>query len=449
MSSGALRELERAQWLSPAELQRRAEARLDRLLRHAATHVPFYREAFRRLGLDPTQAIGSDGLRALPVLGKSAYRERPEEFFADNVPAFRRVRRLTSGSSGEPFGVWLDLDKTPPIVASRPFYDSWFGLGPLARQLRVSTEATPAPPLPSDTPLSFRLKHSLRQWLRARYLERVQERMVIRSPDGEHAERFWRRLEQSRPEAVIGYTSTLAFLAGELLDRGLPRPGGVRAVIAMAETLSPERRRVLERYFDAPIINRYGLNELGCWVAQCCPEAPNELHVNTELVVHEVLAPDGAPAAPGEVGQLVLTDLLNYAMPLIRYDTGDLAAAGADGCRCGRGFPRLRQLAGRSMECLRTPAGATVSPVVLGHYLMVIRSFADVVRHYQLVQEQPDRVRLLVVPDQGFDDRRDDLRSDLAELLGDGVAVTVETVREIPLGPSGKRPIIKLAADRS
>ena len=144
----------------------------------------------------------------------------------------------------------------------------------------------------------------------------------------------------------------------------------MRAVVTIAETLSPDRRRVIEEYSRAPIINRYGLREFGAWSGQTCSLSGEQIHVNTELVVAEILHQDGSPARPGETGRVVMTDLFNYAMPLIRYDTGDLAVAGSAGCACGRGFPLFGPIQGRSQECLSTPSGRLISPVVLGQYFI-------------------------------------------------------------------------------
>ena len=170
--------------------------------------------------------------------------------------------------------------------------------------------------------------------------------------------------------------------------------------------------------------------------------------MNTELVVCEVLRPDGTPCAPGETGRVVLTDLHNFARPFIRYDTGDLAMAVSESCSCGRGFPLLGSIEGRSLECLRTPSGGELGPTVLGHFLFVYHDHLEAVRQYQLVQETANRVNLLIVPGEGWDEeRRARIRSDLMHLIGGGIEVAVNTVKEIPLEKSGKRPIIKRAQD--
>jgi len=117
-------------------------------------------------------------------------------------------------------------------------------------------------------------------------------------------------------------------------------------------------------------------------------------------------------------------------------------------CPCGRGFPLLGQIEGRSIECLRTPSGREISPAILGHFLFVYHDHLDAVRHYQLVQEAHDRVRLLIVPGAGWTEQRGvRLRSELAGLIGNDMEVDVQTVVEIPPEKSGKRPIIRRFTD--
>ena len=259
---------------------------------------------------------------------------------------------------------------------------------------------------------------------------------------GEHV---WHRIAAFRPDYLMGYTSALAAVADDLLRADLRLSVPLRAVVTIAETLSPDRRRVIEEYFRAPIINRYGLREFGAWSGQTCSLSGEQFHVNTELVVAEILHQDGSPARPGETGRVVMTDLFNYAMPLIRYDTGDLAVAGSAGCACGRGFPLFGPIQGRSQECLSTPSGRLISPVVLGQYLFVHKDNLDAVSHYQLVQQDRRRACLKVVPSPGWNrQRREQLERDLSELLGSEMEVTIETVSEIPHERSGKRPIIKV-----
>lgn len=441
----SLNEMRRMQWSSREELQARSEARLRLLLEHAAENVPFYHALYQQLDLKPTELRTITDLQALPILTKDDYRQHEfDEFCAANVDTAWRIDRKTSGSTGQPFKFSLDRRALPVIFGSHLFYDSWHGLEPFDRYIRIVAPAAKPAELPPAASAGIRLRGMLTNRLQNVYERFTQEKIFFWEIDSKSAANVWRRLEAFRPKFVMGYTSSLAALADELLRSGLRLSHPVRGVITIAETLTSNRRKLIEEYFEAPIINRYGLREFGSWSAQSCRESPDQFHINTELVVCEILRDDGTPCAPGETGRLVLTDLHNFVRPFIRYDTGDLAVATDGDCPCGRGFPPLGPIEGRSLECLRTPSGAEISPAILGHFLFVYHDNLDAVRRYQLVQEGTDQVRLLIVPGAGWDEtKRDRLRLDLTTLLSNEMKVEVQTVPQIPAEKSGKRPIIK------
>ena len=442
----ALEESKRVQWLTPDELRARGEWRLAALLRHAAENVPFYRDLYRREGLTADELRTTENLQALPVMTKSDYRRHPRShFLAENVPAHRGLERSTSGSTGEPFRFTLDRQATPLMFASHLFYDSWFDLNPFDRYIRIVSPPAPLSPPDPGAPWSVRLRRMIRERLQAQYERLTKEKVSVWEDGRAQAEQVGRRIEAFRPHYLMGYTSALATVADDLLRADLRLSVPLRAVVTIAETLSPDRRRVIEEYFRAPIIDRYGLREIGSWSGQTCALSGERFHLNTELVVCEFLRDDGSPVSAGETGRVVLTDLLNYASPLIRYDTGDLAVGGSAGCACGRGFPLFGPIQGRSQECLSTPSGKSISPVVLGQYLFVYKDNLDAVSHYQLVQQDRNRACFMVVPAPGWNrQRHEQLERDLNELLGSEMEVTIEKVSEIPHESSGKRPIIKV-----
>jgi phenylacetate-CoA ligase len=441
--SRPLLDMRRAEWLPPEDALSHSEERLATLLRHGAEHVPFY----RGLGLDPASIRGIEDLKRFPVMGKPEYRAQlPEQFHAANVPAYRHLHRTTSGSTGQPFAFSIDREALPVIFASHLFYDSWCGLEPFDRYVRIVSPPVSAPGI-EQAPAGFRLHQAFLSRLQKWYETRTQRKLMVWDVDGERALEIWREIEAFHPDFILGYTSSLALVAEELLARGVRLSRPLRGIITIAETLSPARRDSIERFFQAPVANRYGLREFGSWSAQSCSLDPTRFHINTELVVCEILREDGSPAAPGETGRVVLTDLWNYARPFIRYFTGDLAAAGG-ACSCGRGFPLLDRIEGRSQECLVTLSGKRISPVVIGHYLFVYQRHMDAVRDYQLVQESPVRACLKVVPAASWDqDARTRIERDLREITGGEMQVRVETVLEIPAEGSGKRPIIKKIED--
>src|SRR5262245_46086096 len=162
-------------------------------------------------------------------MDKSAYRSHgPETFAASNLPAERRLEKATSGSTGVPFRFAVDRATLPVSFASQLSYDSWIGLRPFDRCLRIAV-----PPPPGSGGLR------MLPWLQRVHDRWTQDRISIWDIDAQRAEDIWRRIEACRPEFIFGYTSTLATMADLLLRRGLLLSRPLRGVIATAETLSP------------------------------------------------------------------------------------------------------------------------------------------------------------------------------------------------------------------
>jgi phenylacetate-CoA ligase len=213
-------------------------------------------------------------------------------------------------------------------------------------------------------------------------------------------------------------------------------------VISYAETLTPTNAATIRQAFRCEVVNYYSSWEVP-QMAQTCPDNPELLHVNSERVLLRVVRPDGGLASPGESGRVVVTDLRNYVMPLINYFIGDHAIAGPP-CPCGRGFPTLVSVEGRSIEIIQTPQGRQINGVVLGRFLISIADVLPYIWEYQAVQSALDKVTLRIVPTTRFTPEfARTLRGALETFLGPGVGVAIEPVDRIPLEPSGKRLIIK------
>lgn len=439
----AMAELREAERLPPDRLRARQNARLARIARHAAERVPFWRRVFGERGLAADAIRTVEDLSRLPVVDRDTLRGEPlEHWIADGVPPWRHLPYTTSGSTGDPLRFVLDRAATPIVFASHLYFDSWHGIAPFDRCLRVMGPPAPEPAISGGAPLGVRARARLASVLQRGYERLTQERLTTFEAD---PETIWRILATRRPDYVMGYTSTLATIATELARAGRSCPAPIRCVVTIAEPLTPERRAALESWFGCAIANRYGQRELKYWCAQSEPGDPCRFVVVPDLVVAEVLREDDTPAPPGEVGRLVLTGLHNEVMPFLRYDTRDLAALEPAPPDARRPFPVLSRLCGRSVEVLATPDGRYVDPTSLGHHLFVVHDHVDAVRAYQLVLEAGDLATLRVVPAIPPGAWIERLHDDLQELLGPRMHCRVQPVAEIPLESSGKRPIIRLS----
>jgi phenylacetate-CoA ligase len=165
---------------------------------------------------------------------------------------------------------------------------------------------------------------------------------------------------------------------------------GLKHVRTIGETLSPELRRRCQAVLGVPIIDAYSAQEVGV-IALECPVS-GLYHVQAESLIVEVLDAGGRACAPGEIGRVVVTDLHNFATPLLRYELRDYAEVGP-ACSCGRGLPTLKRVLGRERNMVRLPSGERHWPIVGMH------RFREVGRilQYQLVQHDLERVELRLV----------------------------------------------------
>src|SRR5581483_6709536 len=213
-------------------------------------------------------------------------------------------------------------------------------------------------------------------------------------------------------------------------------------VLCCAERLFPEDRARLEQAFGPAVFETYGCREVMLIGTEC--DAHDGLHVSAENLIVEVVVTEQngsqRPAARGETGEIVLTDLHNYGMPFIRYANGDLAIAGkAERCACGRTLPRLAAVDGRSAETLRDGQGNRVGGLVFN---LIFSVLAQTVRQFQAVQHKDGSITLKLVPTSALDaTAREHIRKNCAQYLK-GVEIKTEIVSEIPVSRSGKRQVV-------
>jgi phenylacetate-CoA ligase len=246
------------------------------------------------------------------------------------------------------------------------------------------------------------------------------------------------QLEQHRFQAVIGLTGTLYHMAlySRHSGRKIPSP---RLVVTGGETLLPHMRNVIEAAFGARVYDTYGSHEFNLLAWQC--RETGEYHLCDDSLVIEILR-DGQPVQPGEEGEVVATSLFSRAMPFIRYHLGDTAVQGSDCCACGAPFATLREIRGRTFDCLVLQDDRLIHP------FQIIRLFVHAprewVRQYQLVQESRERIVLRVVP---LGDPPPGLISDFEQTVrampGMGDIFRIELVTAIDRESSGKYAVFK------
>jgi len=368
---------QRESW-SADRLRRYQVERLRRLLIHARDTVPFHRERFQRAGFDPASLRSPEDLARLPVLEKEELKAALAAGTATSTafaPA-ELVTGSTTGSTGVPLRF---VEDRGCLLRRRALLDRgerWTGILPGRRLTRVWRKYEH-----HSASERRRMRAGLLQWIPV-----VEVTDPTGSALGEGGlDAILDRIAGFDPEVIRGYVSALTSIARHAERRGDDRirPG---RVVGSAEYLSPSDRALLERVFRCKVHNVYGASEAPM-VAVDRADGP-DLHVFTDYYVTEVEA-----HAPGSPGRLLLTDLTNLGMPLIRYAIGDLAEESPHHWPAGSPFPRLRAVHGRVNDVFLLPGGRRVYSHVWHIY------FRDLtwIDRFEVVQETPDRIAITLV----------------------------------------------------
>lgn len=385
---------------------------LRRLVRHAAERVPYYRDLFADQGLDPGEIRSADDLGRVPVTTRRRMQSEPaRRLLAEDVDDDRLLTVRTSGSSGMP----LTIHRTRAERLLRSYFrirtQRFYGIDRSDRIVRLSSR-----------------RETLSLGLRARrFLTPFGPYRVRRVDLRQEIDQIVSELVAYRPTVLMGPAAPLLRLA-RALDAPTRDCPDLRLVLNGAETLPPWSRQVIEGSLEVPVRDWYGSWEAGL-IGWECPQT-GAYHLCDDAVIVEVLD-DGEPVPAGEEGEVAITVLHSYAMPIVRYHLGDVAVRGEDACSCGAPFSTLFELRGRTVDYFRLPDGRTVHP---WHVAVDCLHGANWIAQCQVVQERVDRIRVRVLPRASVaDDRLRALERCLSEGLGEGVRVDVERVSSFPV----------------
>lgn len=412
-----LRELNASQWWDSTTLRDRQWRRTRNMVRYAFDHCSHYQKSFADIGVAGVLQGWSD-FRRLPILTKQDIRDSGDGLLSREFRRKDLVEARTGGSTGTSLTLHFDQRCQELRNAAAMRSDHWAGW-----DIGMKVAAVWGNP-----PVAHTLKEKLRSLLldRTFYFDTmdVSEDSVRRFIDD------WRR---QQPTIIFGHSHSIYILATYLQRMGIAdlHPRGIVTTSMML--LEPERR-LIEEVFACACTNRYGCEEVGLIACEC--EQHKGLHLNVDHLVVEFLREDGTECTPGEEGNIVVTDLNNRGMPLIRYQLGDMGVPSSRICSCGRGLPLMDQVTGRQADFLKRPDGSLVAGVSL-----VERTLTAIpgIEQMQLIQNELYRVCAKLVKSNTFDNTSQNrLRNELQSVFGDEVTVELEYVQALDQTSAGK-----------
>ena len=409
-------ELQRFQWWPLDCIETYRAERLQSLIRFSAGRVPFYRDALQRTGLRPDDIRTPADLPRLPVLVKQDLRER---FAALQVEGYggKTYEMKSSGSTGLQTTVLIDRDCNDEVFATQLLFWSWGGFAMGQAHLQTGMSLTRG--------LTKQLKDAL---FRCTYTSAFD--LTDATVEGMLAQ-----MERGGIRALFGYASSIYVLARYLHSRGRRRQ--MDCIFTWGDSLFPHYRELIEQVFLCKVNDCYGLGEgLQC-AAQC--EAHDALHEAMHGVIMEIVDHQGQPVPAGELGRVVVTRLAPGPMPLIRYDTGDVAHFVDGPCACGRALRRVSRVQGRSTDIVTTPAGDRL----IVHFFTQIFELIPEIAQFQVRQERPESISIKYVRGAGFEPRAlDDVRRQIAANCRFPLEIAFTEVEDIPLEKSNKRRFV-------
>lgn len=425
-----LRELNKSQWWPSEWLDASRLQRLKHIVRLSYEHTAYWREIMDKNGIRPADIRSLDDLRRFPLLEKHTLRERREEMvWREEGKRVQLVR--TSGSTNEALEFYTSSTREAHINAARMQGHEWVGIRRGDREMYYWGS-------PVELSKQDRIKR-FRDWLINDGLTNGFEV----TPD--RIKKYYQHWLNWRPRCLFGYPSTFVLTVTICRSLGLEltklKLRGLHAIATTSEMLSDIDRQLITEGFGVPVYDSYGLREAGLIGHECEYQT---MHCMDEQVILETVDPETLKPTAGE-GELVVTNIVGPAFPIIRYRTGDIVKLSRDACPCGRSLSSIKISGGRAVEFVVTKAGKWV----VGYsFIYIARSVKGIVK-FQVIQDMIGEIRIRLAVDDRFPkDGVEQVKAKAAQRLGGDDEIIVEIVDDIQPAPSGKyRPVISKVAE--
>ncbi len=416
---GMVREREWLMRQPLASIRQHQAERIHELLVHAVRHCEFYRRRFADAGVTEERDLTVENLELLPVLSKNDIQQCYDSLLATGMRRSTWRHNFSGGSTGQTVVLIQDAayraeDDATSFVSDR--MQGW-DFGKRLAQLWGGR---------NDTQTWKKGKVRILSYLAN---SRLYDSFNM---GGASMEGYHRDLERYQPDNILAYAGSAYLFARFLLEQRCKPSYPNVSIITSAETLSDEMRSTIERCFSVPVYNRYGSREVGCIASECSRHAGLHMHIDKKIEVLDLHTNKPVFEKPGRI---VVTLLSNRALPLIRYDLGDIGICSETPCTCGVNTPVLRKVLGRSSDFILAPSGRLIH----GEYFTHVFYGRQAIRQFQFVQESSQSYAVRIVSNGRVAAAQlDEIREQIISVLGDEAEVRFEFPENIPSLPSGK-----------
>lgn len=410
-----LNELKESQWWSAEKLEELQCERLRKLIAHAATNVPYYEKLLTDYGIPPSHIQTPDDLKKLPTLSKETVRKQAKDLIARNAAVKQLRGESTSGTTGTPLTVWVD-DRTYAYSKAvqwlqhswaRYTHQEWIGV---LAGYKIAPHSRKKPPF-WITNYSGKQIHFSTYHLNPAYLSY-----------------YVKKLLNSKIRYLLGYSSAIGFLARYInsTDQRIP----LDAVFLSSEPILDWERDAISKAFKCQIYDHYGHAERVVAASSC--ENSDKLHANMEMGIIELIE----NKSDKDKFKIIGTSLINYVMPLIRYEVNDITSGFVnEKCSCGRNHILINPIETKMEDFVITPEGNRISASIL---TFPFKSPKGILAS-QIIQEDINFLILKIIADEHFTKEEETkLKENISSCVGKEMRIEIRRVKEIPRTKNGK-----------
>ena len=416
-----LEEFERTQFMTEEKIADRQFFLLKNLLIHAYTNCPFYTKRFDEVSFNPNLFSNFEDLKKIPVLTKQDIQQNLESLTAINYAPENLHLNQTGGSTGSPLKFYVDQERLQSRKASTYRHDQWTGW-----DIGVKTAVL------WGHHGDFLPARNWKNEIREEYYERKLF-LDTSSITEENMSTYVKQLNFFNPKIYLAYANSMYLFVRYIKENNITDYHRPKAIITSAELLTQQQRELIEETFACKVFNRYGCRETSIIASEC--NAHSGLHISADTLYLEFVNKN-VDVAFGETGRIIITDMLNMGMPLIRYQIEDAGTPLAGDCACGRSLPRMKITGGRVTDFLVTSERKVVSGASMTIYF--VATVAGIAQA-QIIQKVVDSLTLKIVKSEHFSDTTEkEIADNIKQYFGAGMKYEVEYVDKIETTASGK-----------
>lgn len=410
------KEMRKLQWNSLEDNLKLQKEKLFKILDYSINNIPYYKRIAEENNIKIAPETIFEDIKKFPVLTKEIIRENFNSLVNKKIKANFNT---SGGSTGEQAIFMQDNNMHDHKAATKMLFNEWAGRkeGDTLIKLWGSERDILKGGMGFN---GFLLRNFSNVFILNTY--KMSEKNMIKYID---------IINKKKPVMILAY-ATSAFEISDFILKNKIKVYSPKLIMTSAGMLFPHFKKTIEEAFKCPVFNRYGSREVGDIACTCEKQAG--LHVNLFTQYVEILDSNLKNVDGETSGDIYITNLSNYVMPLIRYQIGDRGSFLMDKCSCGRGFPMLKNISGRIGCMLKTKSGSVDSTALTTSFY-----FFESIKKYQVIQKGDDFiVRVVIGSEKKWETDKKELREKLSKIFGEDVRLTFETVDEIPCTKSGK-----------